>query len=479
MLVTTGCGTVSLRRNAVLDFEVPPSWSQTSSEQAGMSADLAAQRLQWWRRFDEPLLVDLVGQALRANTSVRSAQAALRQARALRDLAAAGLLPALGSSASAQHSASGDGSSGETFRAGLDAAWEADVFGVNRRAVDASQANAQASSATLAHVRTTVAAEVALNLIALRGVQSRLLIADDNQASQQETLQITQWREQAGLVTALEVEQARGAVEQTLAQSAALRTSIEQTQHALAVLTGQPPAALATLLAATAPVPQALDDPQAGIPAETLRQRGDVAAAEIQVSAAWARYAQAKAAREPNFKLGGSLGVVAMKLGALTNGASIVSALVASMSWPVFDGGAGRAQVKVQQAALDQATLAYQSAVLTALKEVEDALTALRGDRQRLAHLQNAANASANAALMARQRYSSGLVDFQVVLETQRSQLGSQDSVASARADLGADQVRLYQALGGGWQSAGNDEAKPLTPAQAPADKAQPRVQPS
>ena len=146
-----------------------------------------------------------------------------------------------------------------------------------------------------------------------------------------------------------------------------------------------------------------------------------------------------------------------MTLGTLTNGASVVSALLADASVPIFDGGSRRAQVRAQQAALDQALVAYQAAVLTALKEVEDALVALRDDRERLVRLQDAAEAAGNAALLARQRYSSGLVDFQVVLETQRAQLVTQASMASASADVSADHVRLYKALGGGWRPDGND----------------------
>jgi outer membrane protein TolC len=223
------------------------------------------------------------------------------------------------------------------------------------------------------------------------------------------------------------------------------------------VLTGQPPAALSALLAATRAVPQASEDLALAIPAETLRQRPDVRAAEQQVSAALARVAEADAARLPSFKLSGSIGLSALTLGTLTSGASVVSALAAGVSLPVFDGGAARARVRAQQAALDQASSAYRAVVLTALKDVEDALVALRGDRERLARLQLAAEAAANAALMARQRFDSGLADFQTVLDTQRSQLSTQDNVASARADVSADHVRLYKALGGGWRRDASD----------------------
>jgi len=126
--------------------------------------------------------------------------------------------------------------------------------------------------------------------------------------------------------------------------------------------------------------------------------------------------------------------------------------LLAGVSVPVFDGGAGKAQVRAQEAALEQARAAHRAAVLVALKDVEDALVALQGERERQASLRNAAEAADNAALLARQRYASGLVDFQTVLETQRSQLNAQDSVASSGAELAADHVRLYKALGGGWK---------------------------
>jgi len=176
-----------------------------------------------------------------------------------------------------------------------------------------------------------------------------------------------------------------------------------------------------------------------------------VRAAEHRISAALARVSAADAARYPSFAIKGSLGLSALSLGALTNGASLASALLASVSVPLLDAGAAKSQVLAQEAALEQARASYQAVVLTALKDVQDALVALHGDRQRLIHLQSAANAANNAALLARQRYSSGLIDFQTVLQTQRSLLSTQDSVASTQADVSAGHVRLYKALGGGW----------------------------
>jgi outer membrane protein, multidrug efflux system len=446
-LALAGCTSLTPNSGSSMVIVAPAAWSNVDISEGATATSLA----QWWLRFDDPLLSALVTRALQVNTNVTSAQAALQQARALRDFAAAGLLPTVGASASAQRTTNGSDNANNSFRAGLDAGWELDVFGANQRALDTSEASLLASAASLGDVRVTIAAEVVLAYIQLRSTQNRLTIANSNLASQLETFQITQWRLQAGLVTALEVEQARAQAEQTRAQLQALQTSIGQTRHAIAVLVGQPPGTLSTVLATASPLPETSGDIVLSFPFETLRQRPDVRAAENQVTAALSRVAQADAARAPNFKLGGSLGLSALALGSLTNGASVVSSLLASVSMPIFDGGASKAQLRAQKAALDQALIAYQAVVLKALKEVEDALIALRGDRERLRSLENAASAADSATEMARQRYSSGLVDFQTVLETQRTRLAAQDGVASSKADISTDHVRLYKALGGGW----------------------------
>ncbi len=444
-LVLAGCSSLQPHSADVPAVPVPAGWSATGA------GAVATPLVQWWGRLGDPELTALITEALAANTSVRSAQAALQQSRALVDVQTAGTLPQVGASASAQRSRA-SGSTGNSYSAGFDASWEPDVFGRLRAGVTATEADARAAEASLADVQVSLAAEVAVNYIELRGLQQRLQIARSNLASQQETLQIAQWRLQAGLTTSLVAEQARAAAEQTAAQVPALQSSLAQSRHSLAVLTGQAPAALDTRLAAAAPVPTAPNDLALDIPAQTLRQRPDVRAAEHRVAAAVARVAQADAARYPDFSLSGSLGLRALTLGTLTGGNSVASALAASLSASLFDGGAAKAQVRSQQAALEQVRVGYEAAVLTALKDVEDALVALQGDNERLVRLQAAADAAANAALMAQQRYSSGLIDFATVLETQRTQLSAQDSVATTVASVAADHVRLYKALGGGWQ---------------------------
>lgn len=405
----------------------------------------------WWERFGDPQLSALVAQALQAHPSALSAQAALRQARAQARVQAAGMLPDVSLSGSAQRSRSG-GQTGNSFQVGLDAGWEPDLFGRLDAGVQASEADARAAQASLEQVHVSLSAEVALQYISLRSLQQRLAIAQRNLETQQQTLQITDWRVQAGLATSLVAEQARAAAEQTAAQVPQLQASLAQARHALAVLTGQAPAALDAALAAPQAVPQPSQALALDIPADTLRQRPDVRVAQERVQAALARVSQADAARYPSLRLSGSLGLRALTLGAMGDSASLVHSLLGSVAVPLFDGGATQAQVQVQQAALEQARQAYQLAVLTALKEVEDALVALQGEAARLAHLQQATQAAGNAALLAQQRYASGLIDFASVLETQRTQLATQDALATSQANLGSNHVRLFKALGGGWQ---------------------------
>lgn len=433
---------------------IPGAWSVPTTGSATVPTPV-----DWWQRFNDPALAELVDRALKANPSLRSAQAALAQARAQRAVQEASNGPSVGGSLSAQRSQNGNADAGNRFQAGFDASWEPDVFGGNRAALDASDANVRATQTGLADVQVSLAAEVAAGLIELRGLQSRRDIAQRNLAAQTETLQITRWRVQAGLASSLDLEQAVAAHAQTQSQIPALQTSLGQSRNALAVLTGAAPGALDTLLDRPAPIPTAPATLALSLPADTLRQRPDVRTAEHRISAALANVAAADAARYPSFRLGGSLGLSSITLGTLTDGASVLRSLLASVSIPLLDGGAARARVQAQEAALEQARAAYASTVLSALKDVENALVAIRGDQERLARLQVAAEAAVNAELLARQRYQSGLIDFRTVLDTQRSLLSAQDSVAAAQASLATDHVRLYKALGGGWTPDAPDNA--------------------
>ena len=458
VFLLNGCTVFTTSPNETINIEIPSKWAADETA----SKDNATSIKEWWIRFNDALLTQLIQQAMQANTSVNSAKAALLEARALRDVAAATLLPIIDSSASVQRSKAGHNSTTNNFKAGLDASWELDIFDANRSGLAATEATAQASEANLGDIQVSISAEIALDYITLRNAQARLAIANKNLVNQLETLQITQWRMQAGLVSSLDVEQARTSVELTRASIPPLQIAIAQMSHALAVLTARPPAALLSQLMVESPMPQPSNKLALNFPAETLRQRADVRAAEYRVNADVARLSQADAARLPNFTLGGSLGLSSLTLGSLTSGSSVVSSLLANVAMPLFDAGSRRAKVRAQQAVLEQTRLAYKSTVLNALQEVEDALVALRGDIERVSRLKLASEAAYNASLMAHQRYATGLSDFQTVLETQRTLLNTQDSVASASADVSSDYIRLYKALGGGWQTSMIDTTLPI-----------------
>ena len=443
------CSSLAPQRSADLPaVAVPAQWSSV----AVLDARREAPAQTWWRDFGDPQLDALVERALQANPSLQQAGASLRRARALVAVQAAGLSPQLNADASAQRSKSGNLPAGNSYAVGVDASWEADLFGAQRSGVEAARADERAAAADLGDAQVSLAAEVALAYQQWAGTRARLAVARENLAAQEETLQITAWRTQAGLASSLQLEQARTATEQTRSQIPALQSALAQSAHALAVLTGRAPGQLPELQDSTAmQAPAAAQARTATIPADTLRQRPDLRRAEAQVQAAAARAQQAQAERLPSLRLAGNIGLSALTLGALGSSGSTAAALLASVSAPIFDGGARRAQGDAQDAALDAARAAWHAAVLTALRDVEDTLVALRSAQERRGTLERAAESASQAALLARDRYRSGLIDFQVVLDTQRTLLAAQDNLVGAQTDLAQTQVRLIKALGGGW----------------------------
>ena len=258
----------------------PTRWSEGGAVQAQSPTSLA----RWWQRLGDAELNRLIEDALANSPTVQSSIAALRQSRALADVAAASLVPSLSGTGGAQRSHTRASGTANAFSVGLTASWEPDLFGGTRAAVDAAEADARAAQMSLGDVQVSLAAEVALAYIDVRSAQARLAIAQGNLASQEDTLQIARWRHQAGLVGALDVEQAATSAEQTRATVPQLQTTLAQARHRLAVLTGRTPGALANL--GTAPVPLPPDDLVMAFPADTLRQRPDVRQAQAQVQAA-------------------------------------------------------------------------------------------------------------------------------------------------------------------------------------------------
>ncbi len=297
--------------------------------------------------------------------------------------------------------------------------------------------------------RVSLLAEVARNYVDLRTSEQRLMVAEATLVAQKETYDLTHWRQQAGLVSQLDEAQALTALEQTQAVLPSLRTAIAEARNRLAILAGQPPGSLDARLSATGSIPLAADSVSAGIPADTLRQRPDVRAAERNLAAQTARLGEAEAARYPSFKLNGALALEALSLNRLASGGT--GFLLAGITAPIFDAGRIRSNIEVQDALLEQSQLGYQSAVLTALEDVENALVSLANSRQRQAQLARATDSGRSALEIARYRYASGLSDFQSVLDSQRTLLSLEEQLAGSSGETSNAQIRLYKALGGGW----------------------------
>jgi NodT family efflux transporter outer membrane factor (OMF) lipoprotein len=448
-LALAACGATRVD-GEVPRLALPASWANGDGSARGTAGDLT----RFWERLGDPVLPALVARALQGNPDLDAARARVRQARARRDLAGAERFPTIGASASYRIGQGGVGQTGvagvpsslELRSAGFDASWEPDVSGRRERAFDAARADLEAVGAELGAAQVTLAGEVALNYVELRSFQERLSIARRTVASRAEDLKIAGWRAQAGLVTALDVAQARSSLEQARSLIPPLELGAAEAEHRLAILLGLPPGALAGRLA-PAPVPPVPDRVLAGIPAEALRRRPDVRAAERRVVAEAARLGEAEARQYPTLTLSGSLGLEVLNDGPTT----LLRSLLAGLVMPIMDSGRIRRQIELQRGVRDEARARYVATALTALEEVENALVALAANRTRRATLERALDAAGSAATLARAQYGAGLVDFQAVLETQRSVLVVEEALATTRAEAAAALIRLYKALGGGW----------------------------
>ena len=434
-----------------------PDYHPRSAETLGVPEHFAADAreetnadlVSWWGQFDDPVLTRLIDRAIDANLDIAQAVARLRQARAALVQARADLLPSVDASGSGGRNFDNKQKDTSSFSAGANASWAVDLFGGTRRSIEASKADLQAAGYDLASVRTAIIAEVATNYVDLRASQARLNIARDVLDTQQENYQIAGWRVQAGLVSSLDVEQARTQLAQTRASVPPLETAVAAARNRLAVLTGVAPGTLNDELAMIAPIPVGPPEIAAGIPADTLRQRPDVRSSERALAAATARIGVAQAQLLPALNISGNVGTSALSVGGL--GDVITGGLFATLSQFIFDGGRRLAAVRSQRAAAERALAAYRQSVLNALEDVENGLVSLRSSGTRQAALGDAFESANTAAILARSQYRAGLTDFQTLLDSERTLLSARDSLASAKADQATALIQLYLALGGGW----------------------------
>ena len=466
-LVCTGCAVGP--DYVAPQISAPQAWN--AELRSGATAQPADPQVlaSWWTTLNDPILTDLIRRAFQGNLDLKKAKARVREARARRGINQADLLPTLNATASGTYSrgsanvstdrGSVEVSARESYSVGFDAGWEVDVFGGVRRSVEAATAELQASGEDLRNVLVSLLGEVALNYIEVRTFQVRLAVAEANLAAQSETYELTAIRVQAGLTTALDLEQAKYNLESTRSQIPTLQSGLEEAKNRLAILLGEHPGAVHAELSARQPIPLPPLEVAVGIPADLLRRRPDVRQAERKLAAQTAQIGVATAELYPKFSLVGSIGLSALDLTNLLSATSRAYSIGPSVSWRLFDAGAVRKNIEVQSALQEEALIQYEAAVLAALEEVENALVAFVEEQRRRESLRNATQAAERAVALAQAQYGAGMVDFRSVLDTQRSLLSLQDQLAQSEGTITSNVVRLYKALGGGWTSLAAGEA--------------------
>ena len=480
LLFCLGAACTVTPKQPIVSVTLPETWSERPETAAGVQpVELA----RWWNTFQDPRLQALVERGISQNRDIREATARVQEARAARLVSLAPRWPRLGSATSYTRSLSsstttalssnflddestrtdnsespvgtslGFGQERNFYQMGLDASWEIDLFGRLHWAEQALSADISAANEHRRTVLVALLAEIARNYIALRGAQQRLRIAERHIQAQQDSVEVTQARYQAGLTSALDAAEAEALLANIRAQIPPLQTTVKQTLHRLSVLVGEPPAAFDASLSQDHPIPQADLTGDIGLPSELLRRRPDIRQAERELEAATARVGVATTDLFPRLTLTGRLGTQGLNVTDLAKSAGLSWATGPGLSWPVFDAGRIRATIKVQDARQAQALARYEQVILTGLEEVENALVAYAKEQARRQWLTASVAAHTEAVEIATERYLSGLENYLSVALARRGLHTAQDASAQSRTALAAHVVALYTALGGGWDT--------------------------
>ena len=438
--------------------------TQTTSQEAPASNDIyshAPTQTEFWKQFDDPVLNNMVGDALTANYDLRIALGRLVQARALRNESLFDLAPTVTASAGytkqrkpAVENPFGGPYITKLYDAGFDATWELDFFGGVRRGIQARNAELEGEVANLHDAQVSVIAEVARNYFELRGEQTQLAVARANVKNQQQVLGLAQAELQAGSGTDLDVARAQSQLSTTLSTIGPLEAAVSRSIHRLSVLTGRDPDALTGVLSAPHDLPALPPIVPVGTPEELLRRRADIRAAERNLAASTALVGVAVSNLFPKVTFTGNFSYAAAEPAGLGSSGSRSYIIGPGISWAAFDLGRVRAQIAGARAgaviALDQ----YHQTVLGALEETEDSLVTHARARDQLRNAEDAARASATAAKLAEIRYKGGMVDFLSVLDAERTELQAEDALAQSRTAAATSLIAVYKALGGGWETA-------------------------
>ena len=415
----------------------------------------------WWTVYGDDGLARLVDEALTSGLDVRVASARLREARAAVGLSEAPLLPygnASGGVTRDRASANRRGGGARpqyttTWTAGLDATWEIDLFGGNRREVEATVAELGAVAADLGAVRSSVAAEVALAWIDLTSANQRLGLAERTIVNQQADHRLATVRFDAGLVAASDLAEADAQIAQTAAQLPAIIAAQSQARVRLAVLLGRPPQQAAALPAAPAVLPRPRELLELGLPSDLLRRRPDIVRAERELAAATARIGVATADWFPRFSLMGAFGYESTGGGKFVSRPNQFWSIGPAIRWPILSAWGIAANVRAANAGTERAALHYERTVLAALGEVENAVVAVLSEQDRGQQLDLALAAQERSLGFARVRFERGLDAYDTVLRAERLLISVHDQVVLSRRAVCQGLAALAKALGGGWNA--------------------------
>lgn len=413
---------------------------------------MAVDLTEYWQLLGDPLITDLVEAALVHNRDLAQSAARLDQSRSVLVQARSARLPGLSASGRANRDLGSNAPDQFGVSLGVDASWEADLFGQIGGSIAGAEADLLAAGYSLADLQRLIAGQVALSAINARVIAQQLEIARSTLQYQEDNLQIARWRNQAGLVSSLDVEQARAQRAQTAASIPALESSLAATANAISTLVGETPGRVLAQFEAGGAIPQPAYLAGFEAPAEVLRRRPDVRSAEANLISAIARIGVARAQLYPLLRLSGNLGSSSLGISNLFD--VISSSVIASVSQLIFDGGRTAAQIDNAEAGARGALAGWEETILVALEDVESAAVEQRSAIARVAINIEAVEAATNSATIARSEYQAGLTDFQTLLQTENQLLSARNQLATAEADRASAFVRLTQALGGGWNAA-------------------------
>jgi len=426
----------------------------------------------WWTAFNDTTLDGLVASAFQQNLSLQVAGLRILEARARLGVAVGKQYPQVQAAiARATNIGLSDRAANipglnqnfSDFQVGFDAAWELDFWGKYGRGAKAEQANVHATEADYQDAIVALAAEVARTYAAVRTFETLIDLTRENARIQEEGQRIAQARFRHGATSELDVSQATTLLESTRATIPQLQSGLEQAENALSTLLGQPPGAVNARLASHSGIPRAPDQVAVSVPAEMLRRRPDIRSIEMSAMAQADQVGVARSELYPSFTLSGLIGTqTTQNAGPITGNATLSDLFGPGtlfytwggrVFWPLFNYGRIQNNVRVQDARLQQLLVAYQKSVLDAAREVEDGLAGYLRAREAAVFAQNAATSAQRAVDISLAQYREGAVDYQRVLDAQRSLLQEQNTLASTQSAVATNLIALYKALGGGWET--------------------------